>query len=118
MFEYCLCMTLLSDKITTKFLCMLCLQRSHGHIECTVEINAGPHLKDLRNKLTIQLVFKFHRNVEGYKLNTFLAITKPLSEINITLSFVYHLVGPAYRAEARIQYATGKDYGFTNLCCD
>lgn len=97
---------------------MLCLQRSHGHIECTVEINAGPHLKDLRNKLTIQLVFKFHRIVEGYKLNTFLAITKPLSEINITLSFLYHLVGPTYKAEARIQYATGKDYGFTKVSCD
>jgi len=83
--------------------------RSHGHIECTVEINAGPNLKDLRNKLTIQLVFKFRRNVEGYKLNTFLAITKPLSDINITLSFLYHLVGPAYKAEARIQYATGKE---------
>jgi hypothetical protein len=97
---------------------VLCLQRSHGHIDCKIEINAGPHLKDLRNKLTIQLVFKFHRKVEGYKLNTFLALTKQISEINITLSFMYHLIGPEHKAEARIQYATGKDHGYTNLCCD
>lgn len=97
---------------------MFCLQRSHGHVECTLEINAGPHVKDLRNKLTIQLVFKFHRNLEGYKLNTFLIITKPLSEINITLSFMYHLIGPVHKAEARIQYATGKDFCFTDLYCN
>jgi hypothetical protein len=59
-------------------------------------------------------VFKYHKNLEGCKLNTFLSITKPLSEINITLSLVYHLTGSVHKAEAKIQYATGKAHHFTD----
>jgi hypothetical protein len=99
---------------TPEVICIFFLQKSQGHIECTLEINAGPQLKDQRNKLTIQLIFKYHKSLEGCKLNTFLSITKPLSEINITLSFIYHLTGATHKAEAKIQYATGKDHHFTN----
>lgn len=94
-----------------------CSQKSQGHVECILEINTGPQLTDQRNKLTIQLVFKYNKNLEGCKLNTFLSITKPLSEINIMLGFMYHLTGPVHKAEAKIQYATGKDNHCTDLCC-
>ena len=87
---------------------MYAFQRAQGHIDCKIEVNAGPNLNDERNKLTIQFVFKYNKNMDGSKLNTFLQITKPLSDINITLSFLYVNKGSAYRVVGLVQYATGK----------
>ncbi|PSN49824.1 hypothetical protein C0J52_08839 [Blattella germanica] len=91
------------------FIATLNFARAAGHIECKIEVNAGPKLNDERNKLTIQLVFKYNKTPESCKLNTYLEITKPLSDINISLSFYYVNKGSDHKAVAKVQYTTGKE---------
>nr|CAD7403533.1 unnamed protein product [Timema cristinae] len=75
---------------------------AHGHIDCQVGINIGPNLKDKKETLAIEVLFKYFKTIEGNKMETSIEITKPSNKTDIFLSLYYQSSGPDTTIEGRI----------------
>lgn len=85
-------------------------QQALGHIELHAEVNTKPHLQDKRHKLTAQLVLTHSRvyfQSQEAKINAFIAITKPIQNLDIKVGVQHFAVGTASNTNFLIHYAPG-----------
>ena len=88
-------------------------QQALGHIELHAEVNTKPHLKDDRHKLTAAIVLthsKAYFQSQEAKINAFIAITKPIQNLDIKVGVEHFAVGAASKTNFLIRYAPGKRY--------
>lgn len=86
-------------------------QQALGHIELHAEINTKPHLKDDRHKLTAQLVVTNSRayfQSQEAKINAFIAITKPIQNLDIKVGVQHFTGGTGSKTNLLIRYAPGE----------
>ncbi|KAG8042041.1 hypothetical protein G9C98_000032 [Cotesia typhae] len=87
-------------------------QQALGHLELHMEINGKPHLKDDRHKLTTQLVLTYSKayfQSQEAKMNAFIAISKPIQNIDIKIGIQRFSIGPTSKTYLLIRYAPGKE---------
>ncbi|KAK0089741.1 hypothetical protein PV326_004381 [Microctonus aethiopoides] len=87
-------------------------QQALGHLELHAEINTKPHLKDKRHKLTAQLVLTYSKayfQSQEAKMNAFIAVSKPIQNLDIKVGVQRFSVGPSSKTFFLIRYAPGKE---------
>ncbi|XP_046620371.1 uncharacterized protein LOC124305239 [Neodiprion virginianus] len=83
-----------------------------GHLEIHTEINSNPHLHDDKHKFTAQLVITNSRTYlsnEGAKITAFIAITKPIQNLDIKVGVSHFSRGVKTISSGLIRYAPGKE---------
>ncbi|XP_046746375.1 uncharacterized protein LOC124411334 [Diprion similis] len=83
-----------------------------GHLEIHTEINSNPHLHDDKHKFTAQLVITNSRTYlsnEGAKITAFIAITKPIQNLDIKVGISHFSHGVKTITSGLIRYAPGKE---------
>ncbi|XP_015599666.1 uncharacterized protein LOC107269849 [Cephus cinctus] len=87
-------------------------QRALGHLELNTEINSSPYLEDDRHKLTAQLVLTYSKAYfqnQGAKISAFIAITKPIKNVDIKVGISHSSIGSDSNTRALVRYAPGKE---------
>lgn len=87
-------------------------QQALGHLELHMEINTKPHLRDDRHKLTAQLVLTYSKayfQSQEAKMNAFIAVSKPIQNLDIKVGVQRLSVGPSSKTYFLVRYAPGKE---------
>lgn len=85
-------------------------QQALGHLELHAEVNSSPHLQDERHKLTAQLVISYSKMYfqnQGTKVSAFIAITKPIQNLDIKVGVNHYVIGIESKTSLLIGYAPG-----------
>ncbi|XP_043484877.1 apolipophorins [Leptopilina heterotoma] len=91
-------------------------QQAMGHVELHVEVNSSPHLQDDRHKLIAQVVVTYSKayfQSQGAKISAFVALTKPIQNLDIKVGVNYFAIGDESKTAFLIRYGPGKEIIFT-----
>ena len=86
-------------------------QQAMGHLELHAEVNSSPHLQDDRHKLVAQLVVTYSKayfQSQGAKISAFVALTKPIQNLDIKVGVSHYAIGDESKTTFLIRYAPGK----------
>ncbi|XP_012280436.1 uncharacterized protein LOC105699757 [Orussus abietinus] len=87
-------------------------QQALGHLELHAEVNSSPHLRDDRHKLTAQFVVTYSKAYfqnQGAKISAWVAVTKPIQNLDIKVGVNHFSLGPESKTHLLIRYAPGKE---------
>lgn len=85
-------------------------QQAMGHVELHVEVNSSPHLQDDRHKLIAQVVVTYSKayfQSQGAKISAFVALTKPIQNLDIKVGVNYFAIGDESKTAFLIRYGPG-----------
>lgn len=82
-------------------------QSSHDHIDTKLIYISSPFEEDNNKKLTIEGVFLYMKTFNKFKMNTFIDIKKPITDVNIKLGLSHQYNPTSSNSVALARYATG-----------